>query len=71
MTYMTYRDTLRRTPAVDASWQHSMPAAAPRTSGTFARSGFSAPIAVLETALAVATLSFFGLMVDNTIAGIF
>jgi hypothetical protein len=71
MTYITYRDTLRRTPAADASWQHSMPAAAPLPSGRFAPSGFSAPIALLETALAVAILSFFGLMIDNTIAGIF
>jgi hypothetical protein len=71
MAYITYRDTLRRTQASDASWQQSMPAALPRTSGTFARSAFSAPIAVLETALAVAILSFFGLMVDNAIAGIF
>jgi len=71
MAYITYRDTLRRTPASEASWQQSMPAASPRTYGTFRRSAFSAPIAVLETALAIATLSFFGLMVDNTIAGIF
>jgi hypothetical protein len=48
-----------------------MPAATPRTSAHFAHSASSAPIAVLETALAVAILSFFGLMVDNAIAAIF
>jgi hypothetical protein len=71
MAYITYRDTLRRTQASEASWQQSMPAATPRTSAHFAHSASSAPIAVLETALAVAILSFFGLMVDNAIAAIF
>jgi ABC-type dipeptide/oligopeptide/nickel transport system permease subunit len=71
MAYITYRDTLRRTPAPDASWQHAMPAAMPLRSGHSWRPAASAPIAVLETVLAVATLSFFGLMLDNAIAGIF
>jgi hypothetical protein len=71
MAYITYRDTLRRTPAPDASWQHTMPAAMPLRSGHTWRSAASAPIAVLETVLAVTTISFFGLMLDNAIAGIF
>jgi hypothetical protein len=70
MAYITYRDTLRRMPAGESLLQHDrMPAA----HGDIAlRRSVLAPLqAVVETALVVATLGFFTLMVDSTIAGVF
>jgi hypothetical protein len=71
MAYITYRDTLRRTPVGESTLQTATPDRAATRSGLFTAQKWDAPLAVLETVMVVATLGFFGLMLDNTIAGIF